>query len=623
IRGNIRGIREACRQYGVPRATIQDRLSGRVADQRKSLAIHDVVCSLRSPLNLWYLEYGIQSVSPGSAAPEQPERQRDWDEEQCRLQLDMLMLGTLLDNDSLRVAVALRLGCTVVEPHVCVYGARVDQSGRHGLHCVRSAGRFSRHHAINDIVRRALVSADVPAVLEPPGLSRTDGKRPDGLTMVPWEKGRSLLWDATCVCTLALSHVQSTAANAGATAEAAARLKKLKYSQLKQRYLFVPLAVETMGVWGEEGRAFLREIGRRLRIRGLGSSSGAHLMQRGLGGVTFPKWNLFGNTKSRNQELKKPDRRFWPPQQKESRFLSLFTVVTFPNGGCAGASGDNGTCMTARECSARGGSANGYCANGFGLCCIFMTSCGSTTSENGTYFVNAGYPSGHDGSGSCELTIVKNHPDVCQIRLDFDRFTIAGPEQINHICNQDQFIVSGGNPIPTICGVNQGMYIDAGIGTTNPVKLTFVTSGTSFERMWKVKVTQIPCSTIYRGLQLSNQDYGICIRTERNFCGIQYSACPDTVNNRSKAFTLSGNSNNPVNSMIGSGPGPNNCANDWLLIPCAANFGRLPPAQALCTDRICGGTFSADLSMQASAVIMPVHFWRLAVRSAYSPLFFA
>ncbi|CAG9128019.1 unnamed protein product [Plutella xylostella] len=234
-------------------------------------------------LELW------QSVCPESAVPVQPERQRVWDEEQCRLQLNMLMLrnaglswrlGTLLDNDSLRVAVALRLGCTVVEPHVCVCGARVDQSGRHGLHCVRSAGRFSRHHAINDIVRRALVSADVPAVLEPPGLSRADGKRPDGLTMVPWEKGRSLLWDATCVCTLAPSHVQSTAANAGAAAEAAARLKKLKYSQLMQRYLFVPLAVETMGVWGEEGRAFLREITRRLRSRGLGSSSGAHLMQR-------------------------------------------------------------------------------------------------------------------------------------------------------------------------------------------------------------------------------------------------------------------------------------------------------------------------------------------------------
>lgn len=32
------------------------------------------------------------------------------------------------------------------------------------------------------------------------------------------------------------------------------------------------------------------------------------------------------------------------------------------------------------------------------------------------------------------------------------------------------------------------------------------------------------------GLQLSNQDYSICIRTERNFCGIQYNQCPDTGN---------------------------------------------------------------------------------------------
>ncbi|CAG9109017.1 unnamed protein product [Plutella xylostella] len=87
--------------------------------------------------------------------------------------------------------------------------------------------------------------------------------------MVLWEKGRSLLWDAMCVCTLAPSHVQSTTANTGAAAEAAARLKKLKFIQLTQRYLFVPLAVETMGVSGEEGRAFLREIGRRLRSPGL------------------------------------------------------------------------------------------------------------------------------------------------------------------------------------------------------------------------------------------------------------------------------------------------------------------------------------------------------------------
>ena len=30
------------------------------------------------------------------------------------------------------------------------------------------------------------------------------------------------------------------------------------------------------------------------------------------------------------------------------------------------------------------------------------------------------------------------------------------------------------------------------------------------------------------GLQLSNTDYSICVRMDRNFCGIQYTACPDT-----------------------------------------------------------------------------------------------
>ncbi len=29
------------------------------------------------------------------------------------------------------------------------------------------------------------------------------------------------------------------------------------------------------------------------------------------------------------------------------------------------------------------------------------------------------------------------------------------------------------------------------------------------------------------GLQLSNTDYSVCVRMERNFCGIQYQACND------------------------------------------------------------------------------------------------
>ena len=42
------------------------------------------------------------------------------------------------------------------------------------------------------------------------------------------------------------------------------------------------------------------------------------------------------------------------------------------------------------------------------------------------------------------------------------------------------------------------------------------------------------------GLMLSNTDYTICVRTERNFCGIQYSTCGDTLNNPSMSFSITG-----------------------------------------------------------------------------------
>lgn len=53
--------------------------------------------------------------------------------------------------------------------------------------------------------------------------------------------------------------------------------------------------------------------------------------------------------------------------------------------------------------------------------------------------------------------------DVC--RLDFEHFTIAGPEPINHICNTDQFLVSGGSPAPTICGTSHGDHSKCNIQT--------------------------------------------------------------------------------------------------------------------------------------------------------------
>ena len=61
--------------------------------------------------------------------------------------------------------------------------------------------------------------------LEPSGLSCSDGKRPDGITIAPWKEGRSLVWDATCPDTFASSYEALAVSETGAVAVAAEKRK--------------------------------------------------------------------------------------------------------------------------------------------------------------------------------------------------------------------------------------------------------------------------------------------------------------------------------------------------------------------------------------------------------------
>jgi hypothetical protein len=174
-------------------------------------------------------------------------------------------LGLKLNDFQLRIAVALRLGIQMCHPHKCLSCEyNVDSYGTHGLTCKKSAGRYSRHFQVNDIIKRALCAAQIPSTLEPLGLFRDDGKRPDGLTMIPWHSGRCLVWDFTCPDTLAASHLHATKANGSAAANKAESAKQLKYKRISDSYVFQPVAVETLGAWGSSGLQFIQAVGTKL-----------------------------------------------------------------------------------------------------------------------------------------------------------------------------------------------------------------------------------------------------------------------------------------------------------------------------------------------------------------------
>ena len=173
--------------------------------------------------------------------------------------LQVSSLGTLLDSDCFRVAIALRVGVDVCIPHSCRCGWRMDSRGLHSLSCKYSTGRFLRHSAMNDVVKKALQKAGLPSVLEPPGLDRGDGLRPDGITVFPFSGGRSLVWDCTCDDTFVGVHLNRSAREAGIAANNAEERKRRKYAALAKAHQFEPIEVEMMGVYGESTRVILRE----------------------------------------------------------------------------------------------------------------------------------------------------------------------------------------------------------------------------------------------------------------------------------------------------------------------------------------------------------------------------
>mmetsp|Transcript_40621 Transcript_40621/g.63788 ORF Transcript_40621/g.63788 Transcript_40621/m.63788 type:complete len:401 (-) Transcript_40621:129-1331(-) len=298
--------------------------------------------------------------------------------------------------------------------------------------------------------------------------------------------------------------------------------------------------------------------------------------------------------------------------KRQEKILSLFNVIKFTNTPCTatttiGGTAMTGTCLTEEECSKRsGGVKSGNCAAGFGVCCVTtMKTCGSTISNNCTYVQNPNYPSAFNGT-TCTYSVKQSDTNICQIRLDYLTFSIQGPNlaQTGQArCDIDNWTITGtnnqatgtstkNNP-PVICGLATGQHIYMDVGGSNNanIQLAFSGTGTTADRKWNIKVSQIPCDANYLapdGCQqyflgvsgnvksfnfdvtdenlfthLPGQDYNICVRQEPGYCGVRWIPTDEP-----RSFHLSSSATATM-SINGQG----SCPNDHLDIPGGQNAG--------------------------------------------------
>ncbi|XP_059485302.1 uncharacterized protein LOC132202413 isoform X2 [Neocloeon triangulifer] len=212
-----------------------------------------------------------------------------------------------------------------------------------------------------------------------------------------------------------------------------------------------------------------------------------------------------------------------------------------------------GICQNPYECRLLEGTAKGECAFGFGVCCIYETSCGGTIAGRMGYFVNPGYPSpllpgSRESNEDCRLKISKASSDISQIRLDMVHFTLGQPNRRTGVCEQDQFLLKGNTNSRQLklCGQNTGQHFYFDVEDDN-VDLTIKLARDHINRFWDIRITQIEfqdrapagCLQYFtetsgvlqtmnfadNGRHLADQDYNICIKQSDSMCSIMYEPC--------------------------------------------------------------------------------------------------
>ena len=72
-------------------------------------------------------------------------------------------IGLRLSDDANRISFGLRLDSNLCEPYVCSYTKLVNAKGLNSFSCKKGSGKIARQSLLNDVILRAIQSAEVPA----------------------------------------------------------------------------------------------------------------------------------------------------------------------------------------------------------------------------------------------------------------------------------------------------------------------------------------------------------------------------------------------------------------------------------------------------------------------------
>ena len=127
-------------------------------NEQTILFIHSVVNLNRNIVGL--AEYPLTLQESGYSAnllAARAPHSGDW-----LLVLPITACGLRLEDEAVRIAVALRLGSELGSSHTCRCGSLVEATDVHGLVCKQAPSRVVRHHALNECISRAFSAAGIP-----------------------------------------------------------------------------------------------------------------------------------------------------------------------------------------------------------------------------------------------------------------------------------------------------------------------------------------------------------------------------------------------------------------------------------------------------------------------------